>query len=167
MTAYSSIERGMVKLSDWVSWLVLPLSFLLFVQWPLREWLHRGSRDANDLAQWIFGLYVSVALTYATRQGMHLTPNAIAQHYPAAWRRRLLRWAQALVVMPWSLFVLWTATPLTWHAVAQLEAFPDTLNPGYFLLKCGVWLLAALMLMQAALTLWEPPTTSAPSQPPD
>jgi TRAP-type C4-dicarboxylate transport system permease small subunit len=47
--------------------LVLPISLLLFLQWPLRDLLQAYSREANDLAQWLFALYVSVAITYATR----------------------------------------------------------------------------------------------------
>ena len=30
--------------------LVLPVSLLLFLQWPLRDTLHAYSREANDLA---------------------------------------------------------------------------------------------------------------------
>ncbi len=31
------------------SLLVLPVSLLLFLQWPLRDLVHAGSREANDL----------------------------------------------------------------------------------------------------------------------
>ena len=46
--------------------LVLPVSLLLFLQWPLRELLHSYSREANDFAQLLFALYVSIAVTCAT-----------------------------------------------------------------------------------------------------
>jgi hypothetical protein len=38
----------------------------------------------------------------------------------------------------------------------QLEGFPDTNNPGYFLIKVALWLMAALVLAQAALDLARP-----------
>lgn len=74
--------------------LVLPISLLLFLQWPLRDLLQAYSREANDLAQWLFALYVSVAVTYATRMGTHLAANSLARKYsPAtpAWLSRLPR----------------------------------------------------------------------------
>ena len=51
------------------AFLVLPVSLLLFLQWPLRDLVHLYSREANDLAQVLFALYVSVAITQATRRG--------------------------------------------------------------------------------------------------
>lgn len=45
---------------------VLAVSFLLFLQWPLRDLMHAYAREANDLAPWVFALYIiSVAATYA------------------------------------------------------------------------------------------------------
>src|SRR5689334_12500560 len=65
-------DRWLLALDRFVGWacaaglvLVLPISLLLFLQWPLRELVHAGSREANDLAQWLFALYVSLAMTYA------------------------------------------------------------------------------------------------------
>src|SRR6185369_12794364 len=48
-------------------WLVLPIALILFVQWPLRDLVRAYSRDANDLGQWLFALYVSLAMTFAGR----------------------------------------------------------------------------------------------------
>ena len=76
--------------------LVLPLSLLLFLQWPLRDLVQAYSREANDLAQWLFALYVSVAITYATRQRSHLAADALARNFPLARRARLYRLAMAV-----------------------------------------------------------------------
>ena len=54
------------------SMLVLPLAVLLLAQWPLREWVQAGSRQANDVAQIVFALYVAVAITAASRANTHL-----------------------------------------------------------------------------------------------
>ena len=39
----------------------------------------------------------------------------------------------------------------------QLESFPDTFNPGYFLLKVAVVLMALAVAMQALVTAMRPP----------
>jgi TRAP-type C4-dicarboxylate transport system permease small subunit len=130
-------------------WLVLPIGLLLFLQWPLRDIVRAHSREANDLAQWLFALYVSVAVTVATSSRAHLATDALARHYPAILRHRLFSAASLLVLLPWSLFVLVAGAALTWQSIRQFEAFPDTANPLYFILKLSAWLLALLVAVQA------------------
>jgi TRAP-type mannitol/chloroaromatic compound transport system permease small subunit len=129
--------------------LVVPLSLLLFLQWPLRDVVHGYSREANDLAQCLFALYVSLAITYATRARSHLAADALARRYSPATRARLYRFASATILLPWSMFILYAVAPIAWQSVAQLERFAETYNPGYFLLKVAVVLLALLALLQA------------------
>src|SRR5436309_7777744 len=92
------------------AFLVLPVSLLLFLQWPLRDLVHAYSREANDLAQILFALYVSVAITEATRRGAHLAADAFAQRYPPLWRERLKRVAALAILIPWSLFLLFAGS---------------------------------------------------------
>ena len=132
---------------------VLPVSFLLFLQWPLRDLVQAYSREANDLAQWLFALYVSLAITYATRRHSHLAADAFAQRYPARVRGRLARLASLLVLLPWSLFILYAGWPALVQSVLQREAFPESFNPGYFLIKASTWLLALLVLLQAVVDI--------------
>jgi TRAP-type mannitol/chloroaromatic compound transport system permease small subunit len=129
--------------------LVVPLSLLLFLQWPLRELVHAYSREANDLAQWLFALYVSLAITYATRARSHLAADALARRYSPTARSRLYRLASAAILLPWSTFMLYAVAPIAWQSVAQLERFAETYNPGYFILKIAVVMLALLVLLQA------------------
>ena len=124
---------------------MLPLALLLFGQWPLREWIGAWSREANDAAQVLFALYAAVAVTAATRAGSHLAAYRSAAQKTHAWRS----WALLLCLGPWAVCVLWTSTPQIWQSVAQLEHFPDTANPGYFVLRCAAWLLAGLALFEA------------------
>lgn len=60
-------------------WLVLPVALALFLQWPLRDFVKAYSREANDLGQWVFALYASLAMTFAAREHAHLAVDAIAQ----------------------------------------------------------------------------------------
>ena len=144
-----ALDRALEALIDAFSTLALPLSLLLFLQWPLREIVQAYSREANDLAQCLFALYVSVAILCATRRGAHLATDAIAHRYSPALRARLARVAPLVILVPGSLFVLWSAWPIVWQSVIELEAFPDTFNPGYFVVKSSVVLLALLVLVQA------------------
>jgi TRAP-type C4-dicarboxylate transport system permease small subunit len=131
--------------------LAVPLSLLLFLQWPLRDLVQAGSREANDAAQVLFAAYIAVALTAATRGRTHLAADVVARRYPPRWRARLARFASLAVAAPFALFVLWTGAPAAWNSLLQLEHFPETLNPGYFLLRAAALLLAALALAQALL----------------
>jgi len=135
------------------SYLVLPLSLLLFLQWPLRELVHAYSREANDVAQILFALYVAVAVTVATRHGAHLAADALAHRFTPAWRKRLDRIAAAVVLAPWSLLVLYHGAMPAWRSLLEGERFQETLNPGYFLIRCAVVLLAAVALGQAVRDL--------------
>jgi TRAP-type mannitol/chloroaromatic compound transport system permease small subunit len=134
-------------------WLVLPVALILFLQWPLRDFVRAGSREANDLGQWIFALYVSLAVTFATRERAHLAVDAIAHDYPGAVRGAIARWGGLLCVAPWCLFMLWTTWPTAQRSALMLEKFPDTGNVGYFMIKVAAVLLALLALVQALLDL--------------
>jgi TRAP-type mannitol/chloroaromatic compound transport system permease small subunit len=129
-----------------LKWLVLPLGLLLFLQWPLRELVHGYSREANDLGQWIFALYVAASVTAATLAGTHLAADAVARHYSPRVRRLLMRFGQLVALAPWAIFVSVAAWPLISSSVRHWEGFPDTANPGYFIVKLSLWLLTGLML---------------------
>src|SRR5947208_8671987 len=70
-------------------WLALPLVALLFLQWPLRELFRSYSREANDLGQIVFALFVAISVTAATRARTHLAADLLARRYAARTRRRL------------------------------------------------------------------------------
>jgi TRAP-type C4-dicarboxylate transport system permease small subunit len=152
----SALERCVAWIVRGAATLVLPVSFLLFLQWPLRDLVHAGSREANDLAQILFALYVSVALTAATRDRSHLAADVLARRYTPRWREWMTRAASLVIAIPASLFVLWSGASATWLSIVQAEHFPETMNPGYFLVKLAAYLLAALVLAQALLDLFGP-----------
>ena len=125
--------------------LVLPLTFLLFAQWPLRDLVQAGSREANDLGQVIFAFYMAIAVTAASIEGMHLAARHAPDEHdrPARWRTLVV----AACTIPWAAFVLWSSAPGVWQSVRQLERFAETLNPGYFMIRIALWVLAALVLV--------------------
>ena len=94
---------------------------------------------------------MSIAITYATRRHTHLATDVVAQRYSPRTRAILARFGALFVLVPWSLFILYAAWPMAARPVRQLEAFPETYNPGYFVLKIALLLAAALVLVQALL----------------
>jgi len=137
--------------------LVLPVSLLLFLQWPLREIFQAYSREANDLAQLLFALYVSCAITYSTRKHAHLAADVLAHRYRATTRAGLARVGALAVLVPWAAFMLYASWPIVAQSVRQLEAFPETYNPGYFLVKVALFALALLVLLQALIDIARKP----------
>jgi TRAP-type mannitol/chloroaromatic compound transport system permease small subunit len=142
-------------------WLLLPVVALLFLQWPLREFVRSWSREANDLGQWLFALYVAMAFTAATRAHTHLAADAVAQHYAENTRAWIARLGALLGLLPWALFVLIGGAKLVMPSLLALEKFPDTNNPGYFVIKLALWVLAGLMLIQAVIDILRPRDGSA------
>jgi TRAP-type mannitol/chloroaromatic compound transport system permease small subunit len=137
-------------------WLVVPVLVLLFAQWPLRDLFHAYSREANDLGQIFFALYVAIALSAATRAGTHLAADALARHYSERTRLLFVRLGALIGLLPWGAFILFSGRNIVAWSVAGLESFPDTNNPGYFLIKIAMALLAFLVIAQAILDIARP-----------
>jgi TRAP-type C4-dicarboxylate transport system permease small subunit len=131
------------------AWALPLLALMLCAQWPLRDGVQAGSRLANDLAQCLFALTSAVAVSSATRAGAHLAAHPLLPRWRARHVVLLSRGVLLLGVLPWSLFALWSSAGQVWRSVLQLEAFPDSYNPGYFVVKLAVWLLCAGMAWQA------------------
>ena len=134
-------------------WLALPIVILLFLQWPLRSIIGLYSREANDFGQWLFALYVAVGVTAATRARAHLAADTMARNYSAATRQWLARTGALFGLIPWSIIVLVTSWSLVRNSTLLLERFPDTGNPGYFIIKLALLLMALLVLIEGLLEL--------------
>jgi TRAP-type C4-dicarboxylate transport system permease small subunit len=85
------LARLIAALLRSLQWLILPVVLLLFLQWPLRDLVRSHSREANDLGQWIFALYVAASVTAATRAHTHLAADAVARRYGLRIRAGLVR----------------------------------------------------------------------------
>ena len=146
------IESAMNRLCDAGAWLALPVSMLLCAQWPLRDVPGGHPQLANDSAQALFALYVALAVRHTMRRNGHLRAEGLAGRLSASARMRLARASgivSAAVLLPWSGTLLWLAAPQIGQSLAQWERFPDTLNPGYFVVKFSVGLLLALIGLQS------------------
>jgi TRAP-type mannitol/chloroaromatic compound transport system permease small subunit len=137
-------------------WLALAVALLLFLQWPLREWIQAYSREANDLAQVLFALYVALAVTAATRARAHLAVDVMAAERSVRRQALLARAAAGLVLLPAAIALLAAAVAPVYRSVRILEGFPETYNPGYFVLKLALIVLTAGVLLQAIVDLFRP-----------
>ena len=156
MSWLNRLDRLVAGIIAVAQWLTLPVIFLLFLQWPLREAVRCCSREANDLGQIFFALLVAVSVTAATRVGMHLAADTLAQGYSARTRHRLRQICAIIGLLPWAIFIIWASRGFVQQSVFGLEAFPDTSNPGYFILKIALWLMALLVIAQAIVDLCRP-----------
>jgi len=150
------LDRFVAAVIATAQWLTLPLIFLLFMQWPLRDAVRCCSRPANDLGQIIFALLVAVSVTAATRAGTHLAADTLAQRYSLRTRHRLRQICALVGILPWALFIIVASKSFVLQSVLGLEAFADTDNPGYFIIKAALWLMAALMIAQALIDIVRP-----------
>lgn len=155
-----TLDRLLGRALGAVQWLALPLALLLFLQWPLRDLVHRYSTLANDIAQICFAIYVAASVAAATRAGTHLAADAIAQRYTPRARARL-RKIIAIALVPWALFVSIASRQLVLESVALREDFSQTFNPGYFVIKLALWLMALTVIVQSLIELARPPAPDA------
>jgi TRAP-type mannitol/chloroaromatic compound transport system permease small subunit len=150
------LDRLIGVLVDAAKWLALPLVALLFLQWPLRDFFRAYSREANDLGQIAFALFVALSVTAATRRGTHLAADLLAQRYSVRARQRLARIAAAVGLLPWALFIVFASRITVISSVSHLESFPDSGNPGYFLIKLALWLMSFAVIAQALVDILRP-----------
>jgi TRAP-type mannitol/chloroaromatic compound transport system permease small subunit len=137
-------------------WLALPIVILLFLQWPLRSIIGLYSREDNEFGKWLFALYVAASVTAATRARAHLAADTMARNYSAATRQWLARAGALFGLIPWSIIVLVTSWRIVRDSARLLERFPDTGNPGYFIIKLALLILALLVLIEGMLELMPP-----------
>jgi TRAP-type C4-dicarboxylate transport system permease small subunit len=154
------LDRAVGRIVGAAAALALPLALLLFLQWPLREWVQLWSREANDLGQILFAFYSACAVTYATRARTHLSVDTWTEAAPAQLRAATARLLNTAAVA-WSAWMIWVVWPATRQSVLQLEGFPETFNPGYFALRLALVLLLALLLAQSLLDAVRGPRPSS------
>jgi len=150
------LDRMIVFILSAGRWLLLLVVLLLFLQWPLRDIARAWSRETNDLGQWIFALYVAMCFTAATRAHTHLAADTVARWYSERTRARLARLGALVCLVPWALFVIVGGANMVVSSLRVQESFADTNNPGYFMIKLALWLLAGLILLQSVLDIARP-----------
>jgi len=80
----------------------------------------------------------------------------IAADLPQHGHQTLDRVGAAVGLLPWALFVLIAGKGAVVSSVRDLESFQDSGNPGYFLIKIALWVMAALVLGQSLVDIFRP-----------
>jgi TRAP-type mannitol/chloroaromatic compound transport system permease small subunit len=150
------LEKSIESVLAAAQWLALPIVTLLFLQWPLRTIVGHYSREANDLGQWLFALYIAASITAATRAQTHLAADTISRNYSDVARQWLMRAGAFFGLIPWSIIVLVTSWNIVRNSTLLLERFPDTANPGYFIIKIALLVMASLILIEGVIGLFRP-----------
>ena len=156
MLAIGYLDRAVGFVVSLGRWLAVPVVVLLFLQWPLRDLVRTYSREANDFGQWAFALYVAISFTTATRARTHLAADVVARLYAPKTRSLIWRLGALIALVPWAVFLIIAGKNVVLPSIALLERFPDTANPGYFLIKVALWVMAALVLAQAIVEIARP-----------
>src|SRR3954467_4258825 len=117
------LDRTVALILSAGRWVLLPVVLMLFLQWPLRDIARAYSREANDLGQWLFALYVAMAFTAATRAHTHLAADTLARLYPESARVLLARLGALLGLIPGALFIIIGGASLVISSLRALEAF--------------------------------------------
>jgi TRAP-type mannitol/chloroaromatic compound transport system permease small subunit len=159
-TLRSMIEAGLSGAISVTRWLAIPIAALLCLQWPLRDVVQMFSREANDFAQVLFAVFVAVSVTAATRAHVHIAADTFAHGYGTRLRRRIEMIGFVVGVLPWCLFLLWSGAKPILQSVGYLERFPDTANPGYFIVKLALLLMVVLILLDGLVRLMPAHTPS-------
>ena len=156
------LDRWTGRILGAAQWLALPLVVLLFLQWPLRDLIGAWSVEANDLAQILFALYVAASVTAATRAGTHLAADTFAQRYAPRTRDLLRRGVALIGLVPWALFVLVSGRSTIAASVRLMERFSQSFDPGYFIIKLALWVMAGAILVQVIIVIARPLPSDEP-----
>jgi TRAP-type C4-dicarboxylate transport system permease small subunit len=146
------LDRGVDAALRTLKWLAIPICLLLFLQWPLREYFRAYSREANDLGQWLFALFIAASVTAATRARTHLATDAVARRYPPRVRRWLSRLGGLVALAPWAVFIIVSASPLILASVAMTRGVLGTdVPPSSFARALAPYLAAQALVLGLTL----------------
>ena len=98
----------------------------------------------------------AASIAAATRAKTHLAADTISRNYSDNTRQWLARAGALFGLIPWSIIVLMTSWNIVRDSTLLQEHFPDTGNPGYFIIKLALLLLALLVLIEGMIELVRP-----------
>ena len=145
----NAIETLIDGVGHVVSWLVLAVVFLLFVQNPLREFVGQGQFLANDMGQLTHAAVFMIGVAYAWRWDRQVRVDLFYRGMTPRWKAIVNLLGTCFLLLPWLAIVTWDAVPTALQSLQIVERFPESGSPGFFLMK---WLLVAFsvtMTLQA------------------
>jgi len=140
-------------IGNWAAWLCLGVVALLFLQIPLREVFHGGHIIANDIGQIVHATLFMIGIPFAMRHDAHVRVDIFSHRLPARSRAAIDLAGTVLFLLPWLVLLGWYSLPIVLNSVKQLEEFPETYTPGYFILKLQLATFVFLVGLQALATI--------------
>lgn len=131
------------------SWLILLVVATLFLQIPMREFVHYGHREVNDIGQIIHATVFMIGAAYAMRWDGHVRVDIFYNRLSARGRALVDLCGTVFFILPWLCIVVLDSVPIVRNSWAHLEQFADTYTPGYFILKTQLMVFAVLLALQA------------------
>ena len=141
----SAIEAVVDRIGRATAWLVLAVVFLLFVQNPLREYVGRGQFFANDMGQLAHAAVFMIGVAYAWRWDRQVRMDLFYRNMGPRAKAVVNLLGTVFLLLPWLAFVTWDAVPAVIESVRNLEGFPETGSPGFFVMKSLLLAFAATM----------------------
>ncbi|HVA34722.1 MAG TPA: TRAP transporter small permease subunit [Stellaceae bacterium] len=118
-----------------VSWATVPMIGALFIAVPLRYIFDYGSSYLDDWPQMGHSALFLIGAAYALLTNDHVRVDIF---YRSMSRRRQALvdfFGTVLFLLPWLAVIGWYVWPIVRSSWRELEEFPETMTPGYFVSK--------------------------------
>ena len=148
-----ALETVVDRVGRAAAWLVLAVVFLLFVQNPLREFVGRGQFFANDMGQLAHAAVFMIGCAYAWRWDRQVRMDLVYRGMGPRKKAVVNLLGTVFLLLPWLVFVTLDAVPAVIDSVKNLEGFPESGSPGFFVMKSLLIAFAATMGLQAAAVI--------------
>jgi TRAP-type mannitol/chloroaromatic compound transport system permease small subunit len=143
------LEAAVDAIGRVFAWLVLAVVFLLFLQNPLRELIGRGQFFANDMGQLSHAAVFMVGVAYAWRWDRQVRVDLFYGRMGPRAKAAVNLCGTLFLLLPWLAFVAWDTLPVAVESARQLEHFPESGSPGFFVMKAIIVVFALTLGMQA------------------
>ena len=130
------------------AWLILLVVALLFWQIPMREFVHYGHREVNDMGQLVHATVFMIGVAYAMRWDEHVRVDILYHRMSTRGRALVDLAGTVFLILPWLFIVTRDSIPVVLRSWANLEEFDDTYTPGYFIFKTQLLVFAVLVILQ-------------------
>ena len=106
------------------------------------------STSFNDVGQLLHATVFMVGCAYALRWDAHARVDVFYRGMPERWRDSVNVIGNLLFALPWLGLVGWYSMPIVINAWRDLEIFPDSHVPAFFLLKTLLLVFSVLLGLQ-------------------
>lgn len=151
MNLISAFTRAITSVNEWVgrwvSYLVWPMFFLLFLEVIFRYGFRRPTVWTNELSQMLFGAFAVLSGGYLIARGGHVNVDIIYSRLP----RRARAFCDVLTSGAFFIFagtVLYFGASMAWDSLSRLEHSQSAWNPPLYPVKLTIPLGALLLLLQ-------------------